>query len=37
MLFNIIVHKLCYSTLYENIPDYLTEGVDYIKCSHIEE
>ena len=25
------------STLYENIPDYLTEGVDYIKCSHIGE
>lgn len=25
------------STLYENIPDYLTEGVDYLKCSHIGE
>lgn len=25
------------STLYENIPDYLTEGVDYIKCSHVAE
>lgn len=25
------------STLYEKIPDYLTEGVDYIKCSHVEE
>lgn len=25
------------ATLYENIPDYLTEGVDYLKCSHIGE
>ena len=25
------------ATLYEKIPDYLTEGVDYIKCSHIGE
>lgn len=25
------------ATLYENIPDYLTEGLNYIKCSHIGE
>ena len=25
------------ATLYEKIPDYLTEGINYIKCSHIGE
>ena len=25
------------ATLYENIPDYLTDGLNYIKCSHIGE
>lgn len=25
------------ATLYENIPDYLTEGLNYIKCSYIGE
>lgn len=25
------------ATLYEKLPDYLTEGLNYIKCSHIED